>query len=348
MGPGDLHALLEHGGLTANSQAGAVDVLVGLETGDDAGVVRVGPTQAVVTTADFITPPFDDPQGYGRIAAANSLSDVYAMGGTPLCAINLCLFPRELAPEVAREIISGARSVLDEAGVALVGGHTVHAQELFFGLSVTGLVQPQHIWRNVGAQPGDVLLLTKPLGTGLFVTGMRRSLGGSIFSQAQYDACVAGMTQTNARAARTLQRFSVHAATDVTGFGLIGHALGMTKGTAPSVQLHIDIARLPQYPGAPALAAAGVTCGGAKNNRKAYRSQLAILGDLDPAHEELLFDPQTSGGLLVALPADQAAAAQHALQEGNGTAQIIGHVCARDEGPALVLHAASASPSRTL
>ncbi len=344
MGPGDLHALLkhsEHDGLNAPMlpRAKLPDVLVGLETGDDAGVVRIDATHALVTTADFITPPFDDPQGYGRIAAANSLSDVYAMGGTPLCAINLCLFPRELDPEVAREILAGARAVLDESGVALVGGHTVHAQELFFGLSVTGLVTPQRIWRNIGAQPEDVLLLTKPLGTGLFVSGMRRRLCGSIFSEAEQATCVAGMSATNARAAAVLAGFDVHAATDVTGFGLVGHALGMTRGTTQPVRLCIDVARLPTYDGALALAAAGVTCGGAKNNRSAYRARLAITGTLSAAHDELIFDPQTSGGLLVALPQAQADAAHHALRQVGCAAQIIGHVEQGSDGPPLRIQA---------
>ena len=336
MGPGDLHALL---GTVAGSaravRGGRHDVLVGIETGDDAGVVQIDDAHAIITTADFITPPFDDPHGYGRIAAANSLSDVYAMGGTALCAINLCLFPRDLSPAVAQEILAGAQQVLTEVGVALVGGHTVHAQELFFGLSVTGLVHPQRIWRNVGAKPGDVLIVTKPLGSGLLVSGMRRRLCGQTFSPADLNACRAAMAQTNAHAAATLARFDVHAATDVTGFGLVGHALGMTRAGSIPLQLHIDPARLPLYEGALALAAAGVTCGGAKNNRKAYLSQLEIQGRLDPAHEEILFDPQTSGGLLVALPASQEDAVLTALRGAGVVAQSIGSVHARQGGAAL-------------
>ena len=337
MGPGDLQALVGTvgGSEHATRNRGLGRVLVGIETGDDAGVVRIDDAHAVITTADFITPPFDDPHGYGRIAAANSLSDVYAMGGTPLCAINLCLFPRELSPAVAQEILAGAHQVMTEAGVALVGGHTVHAQELFFGLSVTGVVHPQRIWRNVGAQPGDVLILTKPLGSGLLVSGMRRRLCGQTFSSADLDACRTAMAQTNAQAAATLARFDVHAATDVTGFGLVGHALGMTRAGSRPVQLHIDATRLPLYAGALALAAAGVTCGGAKNNRKAYLSQLEIQGLLDPAHEEILFDPQTSGGLLVALPAAQRDPALTALHEAGVHAHAIGSVDDRRGGPAL-------------
>lgn len=337
MGPGDLHALLAGSGLalpTART-ASPHDVLVGIETGDDAGVVRLNAEQAVVTTADFITPPFDDPESFGRIAAANSLSDVYAMGGQPICAINLCLFPRAVPPEVAQEILRGAAATLAEAGVALVGGHSVHAQELFFGLSVTGIVAPSRIWRNVGARPGDALLLTKPLGTGLFVSGVRRGLLGRTLQPDELRLCVEGMARTNQRAATTLQGFAVHAATDVTGFSLIGHALGMTR--SGGVRLCIDVPRLPLYAGALALAAAGVTCGGAKNNRSAYRAQLEIAADLDAAHEEVLFDPQTSGGLLIALPIDQRDAALQALHAAGVPAQSIGEVQERREHSPLLI-----------
>lgn len=342
MGPGDLHALLKSSGLVLPNAAADLalgDVLVGLETGDDAGVVRLDAQQALVTTADFITPPFDDPQGYGRIAAANAISDVYAMGGRPVCAINLCLFPRGLEKEVAAEILAGARAVLAGAGVALVGGHSVYAQELFFGLSVTGVVAPDRIWRNVGAQPGDALILTKPLGTGLLVSGVRRGLLGQSLSPADLQDCAEGMAATNRQAAAVLQGFSVHAATDVTGFALVGHALGMTRAEHPAVRLYIDLDRLPLYPGALALAAAGVTCGGAKNNRAAYRSQLEIDGSLDAAHEELLFDPQTSGGLLVALPAQDSEAALAALHAQGVPAQVIGQVEERGDRPPIVVRA---------
>lgn len=342
MGPGDLQALLKGSGLDASSRRANAfphDVLVGLETGDDAGVVRLNDGQAVVTTADFITPPFDDPQSYGRIAAANSLSDVYAMGGQPICAINLCLFPRALPAAIAQEILSGAGAVLAEAGVALVGGHSVHAQELFFGLSVTGLVAPGCIWRNVGAQPGDVLLLTKPLGTGLLVSAVRRGLLGRSLLASDLQACADGMARTNQRAAAVLQGFDVHAATDVTGFALVGHALGMTRSASAPVRLCIDAPRLPLYAGALALAAAGVTCGGAKNNRTAYREKLEIVGTLDAAWEEVIFDPQTSGGLLLALPAAQQGRALAALHAEGVPAQAIGEVQERGSHPPLLIRA---------
>lgn len=287
-----------------------------------------------MTTADFITPPFDDPEGYGRIAAANSLSDVYAMGGTPVCALNLCVFPRDLDRGVAREILEGARAVLAEAGAALVGGHTVRGPELLFGLSVTGVVNPHRIWRNIGARPGDALLLTRPLGAGLIVSGARRGLA----RDAERLACAALMAQTNRRAAEALARFSVHAATDVTGFGLIGHALGMAVG----VSLRIDFAALPIYAGARALAEVGVTCGGARANRDAYRGAVITSAPLAAADEELLYDPQTSGGLLVALPEGEAASAERALVESGVPAARIGEAVPPDPAAALFIVAPAA------
>jgi selenide,water dikinase len=277
-------------------------------------------TTAIVTTADFITPPFDDPEGYGRIAAANALSDVYAMGGTPLCAINLCVFPRELEPAVAREILAGAAAVLAEVGAPLVGGHTVRGPELLFGLSVTGLVDRQRIWRNVGAQVGDQLVLTRPLGAGLVVTAARRGL----IAEGDRRACAAQLAQPNRKSAEVLRRFAVHAATDITGFGLVGHALGMVS----AVSIALSIGKLPVYGGARALAAAGITCGGAQANRSAYQPRLQLDTALGAAEAELLFDPQTSGGLLVALPAAETAAAITALAKAGVDAVAIGSVIA--------------------
>lgn len=285
---------------------------------------------AVVTTADFITPPFDDPDGYGRIAAANALSDVYAMGGRPLCAINLCMFPRELDRAVAREILDGARAVLHGDGVALAGGHTVCGPELFYGLSITGVVSAERVWRNIGARPGDVLLLTKPLGAGLIVSGARKKL----VSEAARAACAATMATTNRAAAEILRRFNVHAATDVTGFGLIGHALGMTRHE--TVALHIEYGALPVYAGARALAAAGVTCAGARANREAYAAHTSFAAPLSAAEEELLYDPQTSGGLLVALPAAEAGSAERALLDASIGATRIGEATAASRGALFV------------
>ena len=303
-------------------------VLVATETGDDAGVYLVEPEPrpdgssgiGIVQTADFITPPFDDPEAYGEIAAANALSDVYAMGGRPISALNLCVFPAALAAVAGRAILHGAQRKLREAGAELLGGHTVRGPELLFGLSVTGVVAPDRIWRNVGARPGDALILTKPLGSGLIVTGSRKGL----ISDAERRACCSGMAMLNRRAAELLAAAEVHAATDVTGFGLIGHALGMTR--LGDVVLAISAASLPAYPGALALAAQGVTCGGAKNNRRAYRDRIEVKGALSAAATELLFDPQTSGGLLCALPAADAAAMLTKLKDAGVPASCIGEV----------------------
>lgn len=354
MGPGDLHELTEGlGGSLVRSADGLVArgrdpaVLVGIETGDDAGVYLLpqpagsasDDSLALVQTADFITPPFDDPRGYGRIAACNALSDVYAMGGRPVTALNLCAFPRELEAAVAREILEGAAEALAEAGAALVGGHTVYAPELFFGLAVTGLVSPRRLWRNVGAKAGDVLILTKPLGAGLVVTAARKS--HALLTETDRLSCAAGMATLNARAAAVLADHSVRAATDVTGFGLAGHALGMTRGRDGGegpIALSIELAALPLYPGARALAESGLTCGGAQANRRAYRSRVGSASPLSPADEELIFDPQTSGGLLVALPSGQAEAALRALRDaGLDAAACIGEVVERGAGAPLRL-----------
>lgn len=336
IGAGDLYALTRGLGF-GEAQSGDPDVLVGIETGDDAGVYRLrdgeGDGQGIVSTADFITPPFDDPEVYGQIAAANAISDVYAMGGRPIGALNLCVFPRELEVEAARAILQGAHAKLREAGAALLGGHSVHGPELFFGLSVTGVVSPGRIWRNVGARPGDALILTKPLGAGLFVSGARKGLA----DEAERAACARGMAGLNRAAAEVLQGFPVRAATDVTGFGLVGHATGMTR--RGDVTLSIDVAALPGYPGARALAARGVTCAGAQKNRQAFGDRVQVQGTLDPADEELVYDPQTSGGLLVALPAGEVAAALRALGDAGVTAARIGGVGPVVDGAALVLRA---------
>ena len=331
IGPGDLRTMLASlgAGGPAAGLGGAIvfaepgtRVLVGPETLDDAGVLLFR-GQALIATTDFIPPVCDDPFRFGRIAATNAISDVYAMGGRPISALNLCVFPPALAATSARAILSGASAKLREAGAVLLGGHTVRGPELLFGLAVTGVVAPTAIWRNVGARPGDVLLLTKPLGCGLIVTGSRKGL----VADAERQACRAGMVSLNRRAAEVLAQFAVHAATDVTGFGLAGHALGMTR--LEDVSLHLKVGELPVYPGALALAAQGVTCGGAKSNRRAYKDRLALQGSLSPAYEELIFDPQTSGGLLCALAAADAEPALAALRAAGVQACRIGEVGAR-------------------
>lgn len=287
---------------------------------------------ALVTTADLITPLLDDPGLFGAIAAANALSDVYAMGGRPLTALNLCVFPRELTGEVARELLAGAQATVAQAGAVILGGHTVRGPELLYGLAVTGEVHPARVWRNVGAQAGDALLLTKPLGTGLFVTALRRGLVAlpdhapdHAAGAAGLAAAIAGMRSLNRAAAEILATCTIHACTDVTGFGLLGHALGMTRAGA---RVQLSLSALPVYPGALALAEQGVTCGGARANRQAYTASglVTLAAPLDPAQDELLHDPQTSGGLLAALPQEQAAAALRRLHDAGVAAAQIGAV----------------------
>ncbi len=289
-------------------------------------MVRLADDLALVTTADFITPPFDDPAAYGAIAAANALSDVYAMGGAPVCAINLCAFPRELAPEAAREILRGAADTTREAGCPIVGGHTVASPELFFGLAVTGRVSPGQIWRNSGLRASDELVLTKPLGTGLYVGGARKGL----VSADALAVAVASMRTLNATAARVARSFSPHAATDVTGFGFAGHALGMAR--ASEVSLRIDLSAIPLLPEAEGLARAGVTCRGERDNRAAVAAEVAIA----PEHAEdprvrALFDPQTSGGLLFGVPAGSGAPLVEALAKEGVSAGLVGEATAITE-----------------
>lgn len=296
------------------------DVVVGLDTADDAGVVRLTDDVAVVTTADFITPPFDDPRGFGAIAAANALSDVWAMGGEPIAAINLCALPREVPTEIAREILAGAAEKVREAGAATVGGHTVVGPELLFGLAVTGRVHPGRVWRNGGLRPGDALVLTKPLGCGLYVTAARAGR----LSAAEIERVAKTMMELNAVAKRVLERFAPSAATDVTGFGLAGHALGMAR--ASGLRVRIDLATLPLHPEALRLAEAGTSCRGERENRACLAGEVRVAAGVDgPLAHSIPFDPQTSGGLLVGLEARTAAEAVRALRDaGVGSACVIG------------------------
>ena len=311
--------------------AAGPSVIVGTETGDDAGVVRLDDERALVLTADFITPPIDDPRRYGEIAAANSLSDVYAMGGRPIAAVALCAFPKELDLDVAHEILAGGQAKAAEAGAAIVGGHTVRNPELFYGLSVTGLVHPERVVRNVGARPGDALVLTKPLGTGLLINGRRKGLG----SDEHLAAAVASMVTLNRLACEAALASGVHAMTDVTGFGLAGHALKMALGA--SIALRLDAGALPLLDGALALARQGVTTASTRSNRAAVGASLRAASSDDPSAaiapllDAILHDPQTSGGLLVAVPEAACAAFLRRLADaGVPHAARIGEVVASE------------------
>jgi selenide,water dikinase len=297
-------------------------VLIDYRTSDDAGVYRLDERRALVQTVDFFTPIVDDPVAYGRIAAANALSDVYAMGGTPLTALAIAAFPKDADRSVLSAIFHGGLGALTEAGVALLGGHTVQDQEIKFGYAVTGEVDPSRVWSNAGARPGDVLVLTKPIGTGVIATAIKFGRA----PEAVAAAAIASMSRLNRAAAEALGRLpagTVHACTDVTGFGVVGHATEMAKGSAAT--LTIDVAAVPLLEGALDLVD-GNTPGGGRTNVQHFGSGVETGPGLDPRLVQLLYDPQTSGGLLAAVAPTEAAATLRALRESGVTAHVIGSV----------------------
>jgi selenide,water dikinase len=295
---------------------------VGFATGDDAGIYRLTEEIALVTTADFITPPVNDPYIYGQIAAANAISDVYAMGGRPIVCLNLAAFPiKKLDVGVFHQIIVGALSKITESGAVLAGGHTIEDDEPKFGLAVTGLVHPKKFWPNSGARAGDVLIITKPLGSGVIFNA---NIKGWV-SQKAMEACIATLTTLNQKAAAILADFEIHAATDVTGFGLAGHAFEMAKGS--NVRLEIDMNQVPVMLESLELYERGVTTGVNRHNRMLVEKSAVFEKTLPLWHEEIVFDPQTSGGLLISIPESQGAAALRALQAGGvKDASLIGRV----------------------
>lgn len=285
------------------------NLLVGPETADDAGVYRLRDDCALVETTDIITPLVDDPRLFGAIAAANALSDVFAMGGRPVTAMNLVFYPAcDIPSEVLREILAGGQTKIREAGACLVGGHTVEDDEMKYGLAVSGIVHPDRIVRNSTARPGDLLILTKPVGTGIVSTGIKAEMA----SDSLVDEACRWMATLNDRAARLMLECNASACTDVTGFGLIGHASEMARGAG--VTLVLDLDRVPVMDGVSALIRDGLIPGGCYRNRDFYarlmldtRSPRSPISGLPPADDLLpLFDPQTSGGLLIALAAGDA------------------------------------------
>jgi selenide, water dikinase len=298
-------------------------VLVGPETGDDAGVYLLDTAAgkvALVATADFITPVCDDPNRFGRIAATNAISDVYAMGGRPLFALNLCCFPNDLPKSALAGMLEGASQAMAAAGCALLGGHTVKDKELKYGLAVVGIADPSRLLPNTGARAGDVLLMTKPLGTGVMVNAYKvKKLDAQGLEPA-----LAEMERTNAVASEIALRHGAHAATDVTGFGLSGHALGMAK--ASKVKLEIRLAALVRHAAFDDLVRRGVSTGSTKPNRDNAIDSMRLPHGLAAADEALLFDPQTSGGLLIALPEDAADAALDQLVSAGHRAARVGRV----------------------
>ncbi len=298
------------------------NLLVGRETSDDAGVYRLNDETALVQTIDFITPVVNDPFDFGRIAAANALSDVYAMGGRPLTAMNVVCFPvRQMDKSILREILRGGLEKIHEAGAVLVGGHSVEDPEIKYGLSVTGIVHPQKVLTNAGARPGDALVLTKPIGTGILATAIK---AGLIAPGAERSA-IETMASLNKYAAEAMVGRSVHACTDVTGFGLVGHALEMAL--AAGVIIAIEAEKVPLLPEVIDALKTGLMPAGSFSNRSFCASHVHAVPSADPLMLDILADAQTSGGLLISLPPDEASDLVDTLKaRGISHAAVIGHV----------------------
>jgi selenide,water dikinase len=305
---------------------------VGYETSDDAGVYRLNDETAIITTADIITPPVNDPYLFGQIAAANAISDVYAMGGRPLTCINLVAFPsRKLEPGILHQIVAGALNKITEAGAVLAGGHSIDDDEPKFGLAVTGIVHPKKYWSNQGARAGDVLILTKPLGSGVIFNANLKNW----VSRSALDECITTISALNKSAMEVLLGFGVHAVTDVTGFGLAGHCLEMVKNS--DVRLEIKLDDLPVMREALDMYKKGMTTGVNPLNQQMVAEYLSFERTVPGWHQEIVYDPQTSGGLLVAVPQDQGGRVLESLKNaGMFQARIIGQVCPRQDSVCLV------------
>lgn len=278
------------------------DLLVGTETADDAGVYRLRPDLAIVNTVDFFTPIVDDPYIFGQISATNALSDVYAMGGEPKTCMNIVCFPKgKMDIEILGEILKGGADKVKEAGAVVVGGHSIIDEEIKFGMAVTGVIHPDKILRNVGVQEGDALILTKPLGTGIITTALKKGKA----SEESVNEAVQSMTTLNAMAAQVARTHPVHACSDVTGFGILGHALEMASGS--DVTLVIESAKMPLLRGTPRLAEKGYITGGCKRNKDYLNDKMLIDKNIREGLVEAALDPQTSGGLLFAIARRHAA-----------------------------------------
>ncbi len=276
------------------------NLLVGIETSDDAAVYKLDEENAVIQTLDFFTPIVDDPYTFGQIAAANALSDIYAMGGKPLLALNIVCFPSDLPLDILGQILQGGTEKVLEAGAVIAGGHSIQDSEPKYGLSVTGLVHPDKILRNYGSKPGDTIILTKPLGTGIINTAAK----GEMASAEALEKAIEVMSTLNKYAADIIADHEIHACTDVTGFGLMGHAYEMAKASKVSLALEQD--KIPLIEEAKEYAKMGLIPAGAYNNKR-YLAESYTLRDVPLWFEDILFDPQTSGGLLLTCPPDEAA-----------------------------------------
>jgi selenide, water dikinase len=302
------------------------NLLVGTETGDDAAVYRISDDQAVIATTDFFMPIVDDPRDFGRIAAANALSDVYAMGGRPIMALAILGMPLgKVAPATVSKILAGGASICAEAGIPVAGGHSIDAPEPIYGLAVIGLVHPDRVMRNSGAQAGDVLILTKPLGIGVLSAALKSGAMDEASHHAAYASLVASATKINAVGADLAALPHVHAMTDVTGFGLLGHALEMSRGSGLAAR--IDFAALPMLAGVSDLAQAGVHTGASGRNWMSYGAEVDLSRNLSEWRRNLLTDPQTSGGLLIAVAPDGVdAALKLARASGFAETAVVGEM----------------------
>ena len=307
---------------------GDANLLVGTSSSDDAAVYRINDEQAIVQTVDFFTPIVDDPYDFGSIAAANAISDIYAMGATPLFALNIVAFPsKKLSPEILEQILKGASDKAAEAGIFIAGGHSIDDEEPKFGMTVTGMVHPQKILTNCNAKAGDVLILTKPIGTGIISTAIRKDLA----DEQSKDEAIGWMKTLNRNAAEVLRDFPVNACTDVTGFGLMGHLTEMSKGSG--LDAEVFFSKVPFMGKIAAYAEAGAVSGGTKGNYEYYSRWIDWADSLTETERFMLSDAQTSGGLLIAIPEQHSAALIAALHNrGVSASSVIGKILEQGKG----------------
>ena len=320
MGAGTLAKMLD--GFKAHSDP---RLIVGYDKSDDASVYVLDDNTALIQTTDFFPPIVDDPYLYGKIAATNALSDVYAMGGEPKLALNILCAAEGMAEETIREVLRGGYDAAYEAGAIITGGHTIRGAEPIYGLAVSGFVHPQKVLTNSNAKPGDVLILTKPLGVGIITTGAKADMVEGKVT----DRIYAQMATLNKAARDIMVQYDVHSCTDVTGFGLMGHSYEMAQGS--NCTLHIQVDKVPYHAEALELAAMGLIPAGAYRNREYAQAGVAAQGKFSLAMEDILYDPQTSGGLLFAIPAEEAEACLAQLKQTIPQAAIIGYVTEKED-----------------
>lgn len=327
IGPADLSEVIR----TLPPAVANPNLLVGIDTSDDAGVYKLNDELALVQTVDFFTPIVDDPYAFGQIAAANAISDIYAMGGKPLTALNIVAFPiRTLDKQVLADILRGANDKMNEAGITLVGGHSIDDNEPKFGMAVTGLVHPEKVRTNAGARPGDKLILTKPIGVGILTTSIKKDQ----LSESEVARVTQVMATLNKTAAEIMEPYDVHACTDVTGFGLMGHALEMAKGSGVGIQ--ITASDVPVLPRVRELAEAGFVPGGTKNNFAHVQGSITFPASMDQIGQWMLCDAVTSGGLLIAIAGEQADELLHKLLAAGVEAALIGETTVEQPGQIVV------------